>query len=170
VRSYRRRDLLGTQTLWYPHDLVQRELDITRVEVEEFESAWERFVLAFRRARARHRDDEHLSLAQWDLLRPLLDHESLASGKLAEAAGITPATATGVLDGLEREGAIERVRCPQDRRRITIRLTPEGLARLEQKRRQIAGLRRQLLERLPSEDREQAARLLGDLAEVMESL
>jgi DNA-binding MarR family transcriptional regulator len=39
---------------------------------------------------------------------------------------VTTATMTGVLDTLERNGYIERRRHPTDRRRVHLRLTPEG--------------------------------------------
>ncbi|ABF90671.1 transcriptional regulator, MarR family [Myxococcus xanthus DK 1622] len=58
----------------------------------------------------------------------LLDaaHDALAPNKLAERAGVTRATVTGLLDGLEREALIERHYDAQDRRALRIRLTRKG--------------------------------------------
>jgi DNA-binding MarR family transcriptional regulator len=45
---------------------------------------------------------------------------------IADAVGVSRATMTGLLDGLEREGLVRRVNYPDDRRRITITLTANG--------------------------------------------
>ena len=52
--------------------------------------------------------------------------EGLAPKVLAERAGITRATVTGLLDGLERNALIERHADADDRRALTIRLTQQG--------------------------------------------
>lgn len=52
--------------------------------------------------------------------------EGLAPNELAEQAGVTRATVTGLLDGLERESLIERHAAMNDRRALRIRLTPKG--------------------------------------------
>ncbi|MET4578948.1 MarR family winged helix-turn-helix transcriptional regulator [Ottowia thiooxydans] len=58
----------------------------------------------------------------------LLDaaEDGLAPHMLAEQAGVTRATVTGLLDGLEREALIARHADAQDRRGLSIRLTPKG--------------------------------------------
>ncbi|MFV0679472.1 MarR family winged helix-turn-helix transcriptional regulator [Ottowia sp.] len=50
----------------------------------------------------------------------------LAPAALAEQAGVTRATVTGLLDGLEREALIERHAAPGDRRALRIQLTRKG--------------------------------------------
>ena len=52
--------------------------------------------------------------------------EGLAPAALAERAGVTRATVTGLLDGLEREELIERRADASDRRALCIRLTHKG--------------------------------------------
>lgn len=52
--------------------------------------------------------------------------EGLAPNVLAEQAGVTRATVTGLLDGLEREKLIERLADAVDRRALRIRLTRNG--------------------------------------------
>ncbi|MDR0253025.1 MAG: MarR family transcriptional regulator [Brucellaceae bacterium] len=52
--------------------------------------------------------------------------EGLAPHLLAERAGITRATLTGLLDGLERDGFILRNHSQTDRRSILITLTDKG--------------------------------------------
>ena len=46
--------------------------------------------------------------------------------ELAEAAGVTRATMTGLIDTLERDGFVKRVPDPVDRRTMSVRLTPAG--------------------------------------------
>ena len=50
----------------------------------------------------------------------------LAPRELAEQAGVTRATVTGLLDGLERDALIERQADAADRRALRVQLTPRG--------------------------------------------
>lgn len=52
--------------------------------------------------------------------------DGLAPNVLAERAGVTRATVTGLLDGLEREQLVARHANAKDRRALCIRLTPKG--------------------------------------------
>lgn len=53
------------------------------------------------------------------------DHP-LTPAELADRAGVTRATMTGLLDGLEEEGLITRTGQQEDRRRISVNLTPKA--------------------------------------------
>ncbi|HVT79962.1 MAG TPA: MarR family transcriptional regulator [Phycisphaerae bacterium] len=50
---------------------------------------------------------------------------------LAEKAGVTRASMTGLLDGLEREGHVARETAAKDRRMMDVSLTPRGKKYLE---------------------------------------
>lgn len=52
--------------------------------------------------------------------------QGLAPKDIAEKAGITRATVTGLLDGLERDGLIARIADHHDRRALQIHLTDKG--------------------------------------------
>jgi DNA-binding MarR family transcriptional regulator len=52
--------------------------------------------------------------------------------ELAEAAGVTRATMTGLVDTLERDGYVTREPDPEDRRMLSVRLTPKGDKFLQQ--------------------------------------
>lgn len=41
---------------------------------------------------------------------------------------VSSATMTGIIDTLEREGLLERIPCPEDRRRVNLRITDAGRA------------------------------------------
>jgi DNA-binding MarR family transcriptional regulator len=55
----------------------------------------------------------------------------LTPSELAERCDVTRGTITGLLDGLERTGFIERRHYAGDRRMLTVHLTPQGNAIIE---------------------------------------
>jgi len=56
----------------------------------------------------------------------------LTPAELAEAAGVTRATMTGLIDTLERDGLVKREADPDDRRMMPVKLTPKGRKLLEE--------------------------------------
>lgn len=75
---------------------------------------------------------EHgLSDQQWRVLRVLGEHASdpagVETGRVAKEALLLGPSLTGVLTRMERDGLIERERCPQDARRTVVRATRAGL-------------------------------------------
>lgn len=71
---------------------------------------------------------------RWWVLILLMREENLTStpSALADKAGVTRATMTGLIDGLARDGLVERLSDSQDRRSISIRLTSAGQMKLDQ--------------------------------------
>jgi DNA-binding MarR family transcriptional regulator len=69
-----------------------------------------------------------LSDAQYGLLFGLRDHDALPTSELAFLAGLSPATATEMLDGLAASGLVSRVRSERDRRVVLTSLTQRGRA------------------------------------------
>ena len=59
-------------------------------------------------------------------------HYRLTPSALAEAAGVTRGTITGLLTGLERSGLVKRSEHPEDGRMFSIELTPSALELFEQ--------------------------------------
>jgi DNA-binding MarR family transcriptional regulator len=59
-----------------------------------------------------------------DALDVISREGSINPSTLARRAGLHPATVTGVLDRLERDGWIARERDPADRRAVVLRLAP----------------------------------------------
>lgn len=88
----------------------------------------------------------------------------LAPSSLAEQAGITRGTVTGLLDGLEREELVERHSDVHDRRAMRVQLTHKGKrvakAVFEKHGRWSAGL----FGNLSAIERKQLAALLGKVA------
>ena len=52
--------------------------------------------------------------------------DAITIGNIAKHLTCTPATASGVIDSLEKKNLILRTRYPEDRRRVHISLTPDG--------------------------------------------
>jgi DNA-binding MarR family transcriptional regulator len=69
-----------------------------------------------------------LSEGRFTVLMLLLMHpeHNQSPSELADRAGVTRATMTGLLDGLERDGLVAREPHPADRRTIVARLTSKG--------------------------------------------
>lgn len=59
-------------------------------------------------------------------------NKAINPSTLAEKVGVKRATMTGLLDGLEGKGLIERVAHPEDRRKLGIRLTKNGRQLLDE--------------------------------------
>jgi DNA-binding MarR family transcriptional regulator len=100
--------------------------------------------------------DLGLSLAQFRAL--LWIRQSGRAGThmrlIADACNVTPRTITGVVDGLEAAGLVERVPDPADRRAVIARLTEEGARRFDAARTRQEEVARRLLTALEPEERE----------------
>src|SRR4030095_3865035 len=59
----------------------------------------------------------------------LMQRGPLSAGALAELAGVTTGSVTGMIDRLERAGWVRRTRDPADRRRIIVALALSGEGR-----------------------------------------
>ncbi|KJY43166.1 MarR family transcriptional regulator [Streptomyces sp. NRRL B-1568] len=76
---------------------------------------------------------DHLGLHPTDLqcLNLLcLDAEPLTAGGIAKLTGLTPGSATRLVDRLEKAGLVERRTDPADRRRALVALAPDAMARM----------------------------------------
>ena len=71
---------------------------------------------------------------RWWVLVLLLRQPDVTSSpsELADKAGVTKATMTGFIDGLEREGLVSRLMDTVDRRKFMIRLTAAGQQKLDE--------------------------------------
>lgn len=87
----------------------------------------------------------------------------LTMGTLAQRLGITEKTVTGLVDRLERNGCVERVRDEADRRVVHVCLAERGLAVARKLEASFRVRMRAMLEVLESRDREDLFRILGVL-------
>jgi DNA-binding MarR family transcriptional regulator len=139
---------------------------------DEFLSAFDAFAQAVRRARgaAGPAGEQALTLSQYGLLQGLVGRDGARPRELACEAGIAPSTATRILDALERRGVIERTRADEDRRAVTVTLTPLGQEQLEIQHDWLRGRQRAFFDGLPAEERELAPDLLLRLARLIDEL
>jgi DNA-binding MarR family transcriptional regulator len=74
--------------------------------------------------------DSELSLPQYRLLL-WIAHRSQRAGELATKAAVSRPTLTSLIDGLEKQGLVERTRVSGDRRGINLELTQKGKEALD---------------------------------------
>lgn len=87
-------------------------------------------------------------------------HRFPAAADLAECTGVSRATITGLLDGLQRDGLVERMSDPEDRRVVRVKLTQDGEALLERVRPAYFRWFARILEPLSESEREHLVHLL----------
>jgi MarR family transcriptional repressor of emrRAB len=87
--------------------------------------------------------------------------ESANPSQLAYRVGVTRSTMTGLLDGLHRDGLIDRTPHNQDRRRLCVRLTRKGRDYLESILPDYYRRAAKLMSNLTDDERMQLVRLLG---------
>lgn len=69
-----------------------------------------------------------VTVAEWVLMRQLLEEETLAPSRLAERMGMTRGAVTKLADRLIAKSLLARAANPQDGRAQTLSLTPAGRA------------------------------------------
>lgn len=77
-------------------------------------------------------EEAGLTPPQYHLLRALWEKDRVPLKDLAEANNCTRATITGLIDGLEEKGLVQRIPNPDDRRSLLAELTPQGNALRQQ--------------------------------------
>jgi DNA-binding MarR family transcriptional regulator len=124
-----------------------------------------------RLARELRKETEQLGVTarQATLLWLVKRSPGLSLAELAAEEGISPPALSGYVDRLERAGLLERVRSSEDRRRVGLRLTDEGVKLMRRIRARRTTWLAERLQRLEPADRDsvQAAipalqRLLGE--------
>ncbi len=141
-------------------------------DVDGFLISFDAFAQAVRRARgtqAQHRD-ESLTLSQYALLQALAGRETARVQELATEAGVTPSTATRILDALERRSIVSRTRSAEDRRAVIVTLTELGRDALNGQHAWLRGRQLAFYDGLPATERELAPDLLVRLAALIDEL
>lgn len=77
---------------------------------------------------ARKVEAQGVTVAEWVLMRQLLDVDALAPSKLAERMGMTRGGVTKLADRLIAKKLVKRTADPEDGRAQTLSLTPAGRA------------------------------------------
>jgi DNA-binding MarR family transcriptional regulator len=128
--------------------------------VEELAAAADGLYAAMRRGRTTAVGEGALTLAQADLLDPLLDQQSLPVSQLARLAGVSHPTATRMIKQLETKDLVERRRGTEDERLVLVALTDTGQAQLRAARDRLRELQGRTLGQLSPADR---GRIVADI-------
>ena len=83
---------------------------------------------AFTKALQSRLAKHNIPIGQWYYLRVLWQEDGLTQKALSDQLGIMGPTTVVALRAMERDGLIERVRNPSDRRKINIYLSEKGKA------------------------------------------
>jgi DNA-binding MarR family transcriptional regulator len=139
--------------------------------LEQFAQSFKATIAAVRRLRGRetHRPGE-LSYSQYGLLFGLAAGGELSTGELALAADISAASATQMLDAMERTGLVERTRSGEDRRVVLTSLTERGREVVESRRALLEPRWRAALAEFSDRDLRTAAAILDRIAEMFDEL
>ncbi len=139
---------------------------------EQLGSSFKAAIAAVRRLQGRdaHRADGGLGHAQYGLLFGLREHHELSLSELAEAASLSPAAATEMLDGLFAAGLVKRERSERDRRVVLISLTERGEALVEDRRKRYEPRWRGALSDFTEDELRTAAAVLDRLRHYFDEL
>jgi DNA-binding MarR family transcriptional regulator len=108
-----------------------------------------------------------VSSAHFHLLAMLDRHGEMAMSRVAEALDVSLSNASGLIDRLEERGLVERIRVPDDRRIVLVKLTATGrktLGEAEVLKEELVG---RVLQRLDSVQLNRVNEVLTDLKEAV---
>lgn len=104
--------------------------------------------------------DLELTPAQFGVLTVLQAHPGLGQSSLARALGFDKVTVLRVLRGLEGRGLVRRAPAEDNRRNLSVTLTPEGAQLLQRAQKPAEKAYRRFLAPLDREQQEQLLELL----------
>jgi len=138
---------------------------------EEVARAFKRALAALRRMRGRetHCPDE-LTDAQYGLLFCLRNQSRMSVRDLADAADLSAASVTEMLEGLAAAGLVERRRSDRDRRVVLTSLTDGGRGLVEERRARFEPRLRAALEPFSEHDLLVASSVLDRLRNLFEEI
>lgn len=73
-----------------------------------------------------------VSMTHMHVLWLLVHHGDLPMSRLADLLDVSVSNATGIIDRMEERGLVERVRVPDDRRVVLVRIATGGLQALDE--------------------------------------
>ena len=77
-----------------------------------------------------HAETEGLTPSQLKVLQLLTEYTEVSVGWISEQTRLKNATITSLIDKLEARNMVSRRRCDTDRRRVWVKMEPQGLAAL----------------------------------------
>jgi DNA-binding MarR family transcriptional regulator len=126
---------------------------------------------AVRRLRGRETHSrDGISNAQFQLLFGLREGKLMSGGELACVAGLSPATTTQMLDGLEAAGLVVRERSLEDRRKVMTSLTERGRALVEERHARFTRLWQESLQDFSDDELAAAGAVMEKVTELFDQL
>jgi DNA-binding MarR family transcriptional regulator len=110
-----------------------------------------------------------LTVPQLVCLRQLLQEGVMTLGRLAKAVYLSQATVTGIIDRLYEKGLISRERSTEDRRKMKVRLTEEGIRMVRDMPWPLQERFSNSLAALPETEQDQIDQTLKKLVQMMEA-
>ena len=108
-----------------------------------------------------------ISMSQLHVMHLLDRHGEMAMSRLADTLGVSVSNATGLIDRVEERGYVERIRVPNDRRVVLVRISATGRAVLHE----VEAGREAIFDRILDElDPGQLTRLAAALADLRSAL
>jgi DNA-binding MarR family transcriptional regulator len=104
-----------------------------------------------------------VSMAHLHLMSMLDRHGELPMSRIAELLDVSDSNATGLIDRMEERGLVARVRHPEDRRVVLVRVSDQGRQILTDMEILRDDLMRQVLSRLDDRQLERLAAAVGDV-------
>ncbi len=106
----------------------------------------------------------HLSWGGFTILWVLWVWGEMETNRLATECDLAKGTVTGLVTTLEKQGLVERERRADDRRRVLVRLTPAGLATIEDLFPRFNQFEGEMSGGLDTDEKEELARLLRQVS------
>jgi DNA-binding MarR family transcriptional regulator len=132
---------------------------------DQLGAAFKRVMAAVRRLRGRETQRPGaLSNAQYGLLFSLAGGSAMSARELADAAALTAATTTQMLESLEAHGLVSRLRSERDKRIVLTTLTERGRQVVEEHRARVEPRWRAALSEFSDQELLTAAAVLDRLA------
>lgn len=108
-----------------------------------------------------------LSVPQLHVIRLVRTHQELAMSELAELLGVSPPSASSMVDRLVDKGALTREHSTQDRRKVVVRIAPDAIKHAEAVENAIMDLFVGLVEKIGPETTVQWCRVLERIKSVV---
>ena len=101
-----------------------------------------------------------LSVAQLHVIRVVRAHGEMAMSELADQIGVSPPSASAMVDRLVEKGVLCREHSTEDRRKVVVRISPEGQRKAEEIEAGILQLFVDIVEKLGPETTQQWCQVL----------
>ena len=109
-------------------------------------------------------------MAHLHVMTLLERHGEMTMSRIAELQDVSFSNATGLIDRIEERGLVERVRVPDDRRIVRVRLTDAGVRKLREVELFKEDMMQRVLSKLDDAALAGVARAMDDLRGAVEAL